>query len=54
MNEKYNRHNSAGRRLTDDGANRLLGYERVHLPLYKVTDTPFHIQGVKIVKLICD
>ena len=24
---------------------RHLGYERVHLPLYKVADTPFHIQG---------
>ena len=24
---------------------RPLGYERVHLPLYKVTDTPFLIQG---------
>ena len=24
---------------------RLLGYERVYLPLYKVADTPFHIQG---------
>ena len=22
-----------------------LGYERVYLPLYKVTVTPFHIQG---------
>ena len=22
-----------------------LGYERVYLPLYKVADTPFHIQG---------
>ena len=25
--------------------NRALGYERVYLPLYRVTDTPFHIQG---------
>ena len=24
---------------------RLFGYERVYLPLYKVADTPFHIQG---------
>ena len=24
---------------------RLLGYERVYLPLGKVADTPFHIQG---------
>ena len=24
---------------------RNLGYERVYLPLYKVADTPFHIQG---------
>ena len=24
---------------------RPLGYERVYLPLYKVADTPFHIQG---------
>ena len=22
-----------------------IGYERVYLPLYKVADTPFHIQG---------
>ena len=22
-----------------------LGYERVYLPLHKVADTPFHIQG---------
>ena len=26
-------------------ANRPLGYGRVYLPLHKVTDTPFHIQG---------
>ena len=25
--------------------NRVLGSERVYLPLYRVTDTPFHIQG---------
>ena len=25
-------------------SNRHLGYERVHLPLFKVADTPFHIQ----------
>ena len=24
---------------------RPLGYERVYLPLYKVADTPFYIQG---------
>ena len=24
---------------------RPLAYERVYLPLYKVADTPFHIQG---------
>ena len=24
---------------------RPFGYERVYLPLYKVADTPFHIQG---------
>ena len=24
---------------------RLFGYERVYLPLYKVADTPFHIQS---------
>ena len=24
---------------------RRLGYERVYLPLWKVADTPFHIQG---------
>ena len=27
---------------------RLLGYERVHLSLYKVADAPFHIQGGEI------
>ena len=27
---------------------RPLGYERVHLPLYKVLETLFHIQGVDI------
>ena len=26
-------------------SNRPLGYERVYLPLCKVTDTPFHMQG---------
>ena len=25
--------------------NRPLGYERVYLPLYKVAETPIHIQG---------
>ena len=28
--------------------NRPLGYEKVYLPLYKVADTPFHIQGEDI------
>ena len=28
------------------GISRSLRYERVYLPLYKVADTPFHIQGV--------
>ena len=28
--------------------NRPLGYERVSLPIYKVADTPFHIQGDEI------
>ena len=23
----------------------ILGYERVYLPLYKVADTPFYVQG---------
>ena len=27
---------------------RPLRHERVHLPLYKVADTPFHIQGGEI------
>ena len=27
---------------------RPLGYGRVYLPLYKVADTPFHIQGVDV------
>ena len=27
------------------GIDCCIGYERVYLPLYKVTDTPFHIQG---------
>ena len=26
-------------------SNRPFGYERVYLPLWKVADTPFHIQG---------
>ena len=54
MNEKSIEINSAGQGLADDGANRPLGYERVHLPLHNVTDAPFHIQGAEIVKLICD
>ena len=29
---------------------RPLGYERVYLPLYKVADTPFHIQGDEYIK----
>ena len=28
--------------------NRPLRYERMYLPLYKVADTPFHIQGFLI------
>ena len=28
---------------------RPLGYERVYLPLYKVADTPFHIQRDDII-----
>ena len=28
---------------------RPFGYERVYLPLYKVADTPFHIQGDDII-----
>ena len=28
-----------------DGTRRLLGYERVYLPLNKVANTHFHIQG---------
>ena len=31
--------------IADINIYRHLGYERVHLPLYKVADTPFHIQG---------
>ena len=30
-----------------------LGYERVHLPLYKVADTPFHIQGDELCSNLC-
>ena len=33
--------------------NRLLGYERVHLTLYKVADTPFHIQGEELRESFC-
>ena len=29
----------------DHNNNRLLGYKRVYTPLYKVANTPFHIQG---------
>ena len=29
---------------------RPLGYERVYLPLRKVADTPFHIQGDELFK----
>ena len=29
-----------------------LGYERVYLPLCKVADTPFHIQGDEILTLV--
>ena len=31
---------------------RPLGYERVYLPLHKVADTPFHIQGGDIFILV--
>ena len=31
---------------------RLPGYERVHLPLCKVTDAPFHIQGTRYCTLL--
>ena len=31
---------------------RHLGYERVYLPLYKVADTPFHIQGDAMVPFL--
>ena len=31
--------------IADINIYRHLGYERVYLPLYKVADTPFHIQG---------
>ena len=32
-----------------------LGYERIYLPLFKVTDTPFHIQGDEVTtyKIVC-
>ena len=32
--------------LCGGDAYRPLGYEKVYLRLYKVADTPFHIQGV--------
>ena len=32
--------------------NRLLGYERVYLPLCEVADTPFHIQGYEIMATV--
>ena len=31
---------------------RPLGYEKVYLPLYKVADSPFHIQGDGIMALL--
>ena len=31
--------------VATESSYRPLGYERVYLPLYKVADTPFHIQG---------
>ena len=34
------------------GLIRPLEYERVYLPLYKVADTPFHIQGDELVKYL--
>ena len=37
----------AGQNVTNDQIS-LLGYERVYLPLFKVADTPFHIQGDKL------
>ena len=37
------------KRIKNDLLYRPLGYERVYLPLYKVADTPFHIQGDDIV-----
>ena len=33
---------------TDHGS-AVLGYERVYLPLYKVADTPLHIQGGDVI-----
>ena len=30
----------------------LLGHERVYLPLYKVADTPFHIQGEEMMCML--
>ena len=30
-------------------SHRPLGYERVYLPLYKVADTPFYVQGDDII-----
>ena len=32
---------------------RPLGYERVYLPLCKVADTPFHIQGDDLSSIMC-
>ena len=32
------------------GVIRPIGYERVYLPLCKVADTPFHIQGNELIK----
>ena len=36
------------RNKQQSGTIRPLGYERVYLPLCKVADTPFHIQGDKL------
>ena len=38
----------SGSKFTIWCTSRPLGYERVYLPLYKVADTPFHIQGDEV------
>ena len=35
-----------------DLTHRLLGYERVYLPLCKVADTPFHTQGDNMLEAV--